>query len=316
MNLPHFDNAAVQAATPYPELIAAIGEAFRHGGVAPARHVHDIPKPGEQDGVLLLMPSWNDTGHFGVKLATINAPNAERNLPTINGVYVLFDSLTCIPVATFDAATLTARRTAAASAFAASRLARHDAASLLMIGTGRLSRPLIEAHATVRDIKTVSVWGRSPEKATDVADWARTELNIDATPIGDLRSACGAADIVCSATLSRSPLIHGADLRVGTHVDLVGAYAPHMRETDAAVFERAGQVFVDTFEGAREEAGDLLQAIDEGVLSMDDVAGDLYKLAAKTEAARHSDDEITVFKSVGTGLEDLAAAWLCFAAST
>ena len=103
VNLPHFDNAAIEEATPYPELIAAIGAAFRHGGVAPARHVHGVPKTGENDSVLLIMPSWNDTGQFGVKLATINAENASRDLPTINGIYVLFDGLTAMPVATFDA---------------------------------------------------------------------------------------------------------------------------------------------------------------------------------------------------------------------
>lgn len=311
MNLPYFDNEAIEAATPYPELIAAIGDAFRHGGVAPARHVHGVPKAGEDDSVLLLMPSWNDTGHFGVKLATINAENASRGLPTINGIYVLFDSLTSTPIATFDAATLTARRTAAASAYAASKLARSDASSLLMIGTGRLSRPLIEAHATVRGIRKVRVWGRSTEKAAKVAEWARDQFDIDAKSVSDLASACGAADIVTAATLSRSPLICGADLQPGSHVDLVGAYAPDMRETDAVVFERAGQVFVDTFDGAKEEAGDLLLAIDEGALSIDDVAGDLYKLATTEGQARQSEDEITVFKSVGTGLEDLAAAVLC-----
>ncbi|MDH3619749.1 MAG: ornithine cyclodeaminase family protein [Gammaproteobacteria bacterium] len=312
MNLPYFDNMAIQTATPYPALIAAIAEAFRHGGVAPARHVHTVPKADENDSVLLLMPSWNDTGNFGVKLATINAENATRDLPTINGIYVLFDSQTSTPVATFDAATLTARRTAAASAFAASRLARADASSMLMVGTGHLSRPLIEAHAAVRDLQKIRVWGRTPDKAAEVADWARSNITDDAEPVTNLAAACSDADIISAATLSREPLVRGANLKPGCHVDLVGAYEATMRESDSLLFERADQVFVDTFEGAREEAGDLLQAIDEGALSMDSVSGDLYKLAASADAVRHSDDGITVFKSVGTGLEDLAAAVLCY----
>jgi len=312
MNLPHFDHAAIEAATPYPQLIAAIEDAFRHGGVAPARHVHDIPKADEPDSVLLLMPSWNNTGHFGVKLATINAENASRGMPTINGIYVLFDSLTSTPVATFDAATLTARRTAAASAYAASKLARDNASSMLMVGTGRLSRALIEAHAKVRNITTIRVWGRSPNKAADVASWAREHVARDADPVTDLAAACNEADIISAATLSKEALISGDNLKHGTHVDLVGAYAPHMRESDAAVFGRASQVFVDTFDGAEEEAGDLLQAIDEGALCMDDVTGDLYALAASDHLVRSAADEITVFKSVGTGLEDLAAAAQCF----
>ena len=244
MNLPHFDNAAIEAATPYPELIEAIGEAFRHGGIAPSRHVHNVPQNGEDDSVLLLMPSWNDTGHFGVKLATINAENASR------------------------------------------------------------------------DLSKIRVWGRTPDKAAEVAEWARQNITGDAEAVGDLAAACSNADVISAATLSREALIRGASLRPGTHVDLVGAYAADMRESDAAVFERAEQVFVDTVGGAQEEAGDLLQAINEGALSMGDISGDLHALAATIKLARRNNDEITLFKSVGTGLEDLAAACLCFGAST
>ncbi|NCF14676.1 MAG: ornithine cyclodeaminase family protein [Gammaproteobacteria bacterium] len=311
MSLPYFDAAAIEAATPYPKLVAAIGDAFRDGGVAPARHAHDIPTSGGGASTLLLMPSWSDAGHFGVKLATINPANAARDIPTVNGTYVLFDRETATPRAVFDATALTARRTAAASAFAASKLAADDATSLLMIGTGRLSRSLIEAHATTRDISTVRVWGRSPEKAATIANWVRDNITDDAAVATDLDQACGSAHIISAATFATTPLIRGASLHAGVHVDLVGAYSPGMRETDAEVFRRADQVWVDTFEGAESEAGDLLAAIEEGAIELDDVAGDMFELARLAGAARHDAREITVFKSVGTGLEDLAAAILC-----
>jgi ornithine cyclodeaminase len=311
MGLPYFDAAAVEAATPYPKLIAAIGDAFRNGGVAPARHSHEIPAGGEDVSTLLLMPSWDNAGHFGVKLATINPANASRDIPTVNGTYVLFDRETATPKAVFDATALTARRTAAASAFAASKLARDDAASLLMVGTGRLSRCLIEAHATVRNISKVRVWGRSPDKAAAIAQWARENVADDATAVHDLETACGDADIISAATFATTPLICGATLPAGVHVDLVGAYSPQMRETDGEVFRRADQVWIDTYEGAEAEAGDLLAAMEEGVIELADVAGDMFKLARTKGTARHDAREITVFKSVGTGLEDLAAAILC-----
>lgn len=311
MNLPYFDAAAVEAATPYPKLVAAIGDAFRDGGVAPARHAHEIPTGNDGVSTLLLMPSWSDAGHFGVKLATINQANAARDLPTVNGTYVLFDSATATPQAVIDATTLTARRTAAASAFAASKLAREDASSLLMVGTGGLSRCLIEAHATTRNISSVRVWGRSPDKAAAVAAWARRNITDDAVAVSDLDQACSDADIVSAATFARTPLIRGANLAAGVHVDLVGAYSPPMRETDGEVFRRADQVWIDTFEGAETEAGDLLAAIVEGAIELKDVAGDMFKLAQTAGNARRNAGEITVFKSVGTGLEDLAAAVLC-----
>jgi ornithine cyclodeaminase len=180
-----------------------------------------------------------------------------------------------------------------------------------MVGTGRLSRCLIEAHATTRNITSVRVWGRSPEKAATVAQWARENVTDDAASVADLERACGEADIISAATFATTPLIRGASLPAGVHIDLVGAYAPHMRETDADVFRRADQVWVDTFAGAESEAGDLLAAIDEGAIELANVDGDLFSLARSAGTARTDADQITVFKSVGTGLEDLAAAILC-----
>lgn len=311
MTFQHFDEAAVEAATPYPALIEAIGDAFREGGASPARHSYNIPTASGTDGTLLLMPSWGDTGSFGVKLATVYPTNATRELPTVNGTYVLFDRDTGLPQATFDATALTARRTAAASAFAASKLARADAETMLIVGTGRLSHCLIEAHCTVRNIRKIRIWGRSTAKATTVADVARANSVTDVDAVSDLEAACREADIVSTATSSSKALVRGNWLKPGAHVDLVGAFTPDMREADADVFRRAGVVYVDTFEGAKSEAGDIIAAIDEGALRWDDVSGDLYELARTASSVRQASDDISVFKSVGTGLEDLAAARLC-----
>lgn len=304
----HFDAAAVEAATPYKDLIEAIGAAFRDGGTSPERHNHQIPTTSD-NGTLLVMPSWSNAGYFGVKLATVYAGNAAKNLPTVNGIYALFDQETGTPLATFDAAMLTARRTAAASAFAASRLARADAESLLIVGTGRMSRSLIQAHCTTRSIQKIRVWGRSQRKAEALVADARVDADIAIA--ADLEAACHEADIISTATLAREPLVRGNWLKPGVHVDLVGAFSPDMREADSDLFDLADLIYVDTYEGARAEAGDILAAIDEGALQWGELSGSLHDLAAITGLVRRSDDEISVFKSVGTGLEDLAAARLC-----
>lgn len=314
MTMRHFDAAAIEAATPYPVLIEAIGEAFREDGTSPNRHHHEIPTGTGDDGTLLIMPSWSDGGQFGVKLATVYPMNSAKDLPTVNGLYVLFDSETGVPQATFDAAMLTARRTAAASAFAASKLARPDAASMLMIGTGRLSHNLIEAHSTVRPIRNIRVWGRSQSKAAAVVEKVRGSCNAVVAVATDLEAACREADIISAATLAREPLIRGSWLEPGVHIDLVGSFTPDMRETDTDVFRRANVVYVDTLEGAQTEAGDILAAVDDGAIGWDALVGSLDDLARTDDLARPGAHEITVFKSVGVGLEDLAAARLCFKA--
>jgi ornithine cyclodeaminase len=204
---------------------------------------------------------------------------------------------------------LTLRRTACASALAATYLARADASRLLMIGTGALSPHLIEAHAAIRPIREIAVWGRDRSKAEAVA----ATLTRDGLPVvatGDLEQAVRAADIVSCATLSKTPLVRGAWLRPGQHVDLVGSYAPDMREADDEAVARA-RVYIDTA-AAIHESGDLGQPIASGILAEERISGDLAKLATGAAAGRSSDDEITLFKSAGTAIEDLAAAILVY----
>lgn len=199
----------------------------------PLRHHHTVVQEGEPPATLLLMPAWQPGGSLGVKLVTVTPGNSQRGLPVIAGSYVLFSAITGAVEAIIDGAELTARRTAATSALAADYLARRDARRLLVVGAGKLSLNLVEAHATVRAIEAVSIWARRPEQAEEVAAEARA-LGFDAAAVSDIDAAVSQADIISCCTLSREPLVRGAFVQPGTHLDLIGAYRHDMRETDDA----------------------------------------------------------------------------------
>jgi len=220
---------------------------------------------------------------------------------------VLLDAETGAPTALLDGTALTLRRTAAASALAADLLARPDSAVHLMVGTGALAPHLIAAHAALRPIRETRIWGRDPQKAAALA--ARlAAIGISAIAVADLAEAARTADIVTCATLAAKPLIRGEWLRPGTHVDLVGGYTPQMREADDAAVRRA-RIYIDT-EAVLQEAGDIVQPLRTGVLAREAIVGDLFALARGECPGRRDPAEITLFKSVGTALEDLAAAEL------
>jgi ornithine cyclodeaminase len=266
-----------------------------------------VPAPGGE-GSLLLMPAWQPGRALGVKVVTVFPGNAARGLSAVQAAYLLLDAETGEPLALMDGALLTHRRTAAASALAADYLARRLSSTLVMVGTGSLAPHLIAAHAAVRPIREVRVWGRSGEKARALAARLdRPGLRVLAAP--DLEAAVRGAAIVSCATLSETALVKGAWLRPGTHLDLVGGFTPAMREADDEAIRR-GRVFVDT-PAALEEAGDVVQPIASGVLKKEDVA-DLFDLTRGEHPGRESEAEITLFKSVGAAIEDLAAAGLAF----
>ena len=301
------DAATVRARLPWPRMLAALDEALRAEVHAPLRAGHAIDVPGEPEALLLLMPAWRTGRHLGVKLVTAFPGNAARGTRSIAALYVLFDANNGEVVATLDGEELTARRTAGASAYAADRLARRDARRLLMVGAGRQSRGLIEAHCHVRSIDQVVVWSRTGEHAERTAA-ACARDGIPARATTDLEAAVADADIVSCATLATSPLVLGRWLAPGTHVDLVGAYNKNMRETDDAAMQRADLIVVDDRQGALAEGGDVLQAIASGAIAAGKVVADLRDLARGAHPGRTRDDHITVFKSVGFALEDLAAA--------
>ncbi len=301
----------VVSALDFTALVEQLRQMFRTGCEAPLRHHHTLKLPGDEpDATLLLMPAWQAGRHIGVKLVTVFPGNSAKSLPSVMGAYLLLDGKTGEPQALLDGPTLTVRRTAAASALAATYLARPDCERLLMVGTGALAPHLIEAHASVRPIRNVLVWGRNPEKAARLAQRLdRRTLKVAATT--DLEGAVRGAHIISCATLSKEPLIRGAWLPLGVHLDLVGAFTPEMRETDDEACRRA-RIFVDTREGATKEGGDIVQPLKAGIFTLEDIAGDLFELTRGARAGRRYHDQITLFKSVGTALEDLAAAQLAF----
>ena len=294
----------------YPSLIDAISAAFK-GTVHQATRAHyTIDQPGGRDATLLLMPAWTPGGYIGVKSATIFPDNAKRTSPSVMATYLLFDGSTGAPLVSMDGKTLTVLRTAATSALASKYLSRPESTSLLVVGAGSMCTALVEAHAFVRDLTRIQIWNRSPDHAAERVQ-ELDAAGFTASISTDLEAACREADIISCATLSMEPLVKGEWLRAGTHVDLIGAYTPEMRETDSAVISR-GHVFVDTFAGARSEAGDLLHAVEEGAFDFDEVESDLCALVSGQHVGRASQDEITIFKSVGAACEDLAAAILAY----
>ncbi|MGO8919396.1 MAG: ornithine cyclodeaminase family protein [Stellaceae bacterium] len=304
-----FGNSEVVAALDFPDLVEALRQMFRSSNVvaaAPQRLAIDVP--GGREGTLLIMPAWQAGRHLGIKLLTHFPGNATRDQATLMGQYLLFDAASGKPLALFDGPALTARRTAAASALAASYLARPDCERLVMAGAGALASHLIDAHASVRPICNVLVWSRNPDRAARLAR-RLTRRSLKVAPTDDLQRAVGGAHIICCATPSREPLIKGHWLPLGVHIDLVGGCTPETREADDDTMRRA-RIFVDSRERALAEAGDIVAPIASGAISVDDIAGDLFELTRGSCAGRRFEDEITLFKSVGLPLEDLAAAKL------
>jgi ornithine cyclodeaminase len=309
-----FDGAAVDGALSYPALVDILRAAFRQGAIAPLRHHHAIALDGRPEATLLLMPAWESANpgsqlagrYLGVKTVTVFPDNAARGKPAVFGTYLLLSAETGETLAVMDATRLTAWRTAAASALASRYLSRQDSSRLLMVGAGALAPQLVAAHASVRPIREVALWNRSPDRAHALAA-TLSASGLAVTVADDLEAAVGRADIVSAATISAEPLIRGDWLAPGTHVDCVGAYKPTMRETDDAVVRRAS-IFVDTRPGAFAEAGDIVLPLAAGVIGREAVLGDLFDLARGTVAGRRTPEEITFFKSVGAAIEDLAAA--------
>jgi len=293
-------------------LIDALDEAFRTPAVVPLRQRYDIEPeaPSGQGGTLLVMPAWRVGGSLGIKLATIYPDNAQRGLPAVAATYLLLDASTGQPRALIDGEELTLRRTGAASALASRHLSAPHASRLLMIGTGRLAPHLIESHAVARPLREVRIWGRRAERSHALAaSLNRLDLRVEA--VDDLEAAVQWADVVSCGTLSRVPLVRGAWLRAGQHVDLVGAFTREMCEADDAAIVRA-ELYVDTRAGALEESGEIAGAIARKVIDASAVRAELSELASGRFSRSHA-GAVTLFKSVGTALEDLVAAELALA---
>jgi len=305
----HLDAPALAARLDRRALIDALDAAFRKPPTVPPRmhYAVDAAESGARAGTLLVMPAWRVGGALGIKIVTVFPDNALRGLPAVAATYLLFDAVTGQPRALLDGAELTLRRTGAASALASSYLSLAGASRLAMVGTGRLAPHLIESHAAVRPIREVRIWGRHLERAEVLAaQLNRADLSVEAAP--DLEAAVRWADIVSCATLSQQPLVLGEWLEPGQHLDLVGAFTPQMCECDDRTIARA-ELYVDTRQGALAESGEIIGALERGVIDRSALRGELSELGS-ARFARTGAGVITLFKSVGSALEDLVAAEL------
>lgn len=290
---------------PYRDIVEALREGFRSDIETPVRHHHDVSSVS----TLLLMPAWSKAW-AGLKTVVFKSDNAAMGLPTIQASYLLIEQKTGTTVAMMDGGEITRRRTAAASALAADYLARKDAATMTLVGAGALGPHFVMAHAAVRPISRVFIHSRTLAKAEELAA-KLAHAGFEAHSVSDLEHAVRQSDIVSCVTTATAPVVKGQWLRSGTHVDLAGAFKPTMRETDAEVVARSC-VYVDTREGALAEAGDLLQAQAEGKFDFADIKGDLFDLCRGRVKGRTSESDITLFKSAGTAIEDLATAIMLY----
>lgn len=302
-------SSEVHSELPYDALVEALRALFRNGCAVSDLPALAIPSGGGRaDGTLGLDAAWLAGRHLGFSLDARFPSNPELGRPVEQGLYLLLDGATGTPRLVIDRPALALRRTAATSALAASYLARPDAERLLLVGTGPLGSHLVEAHATVRPIRNVLVWGPQAEEAARLAHRLdRRGLHVAATE--DLAGAVRGAHIVACTAAAAEPPIKGEWLPLGVHLDLVGLDDPDARGGDDDCESRA-RIFVDARDAAIARAGDIVQAIAHGRLRPDDIAGDLVELARGSRAGRRFYDQITLFISVGTPVADLASAAL------
>jgi ornithine cyclodeaminase len=301
----------IDAHLTFPALVDALAQAFAGDIITPVRHHHEIGT-GEGHATLLLMPAWTGQapgkgGFLGTKIVNVFPGNRALALPSVLGTYILMSGETGAPLAALDGTRLTHWRTAAASALAARYLARADATRLTLVGAGALAPFLARAHASQRPIRAITVWNHRLEGAESLAEVLTAE-GFEARVEVDLETAVRAGDIISCATLSTTPLVRGDWLEPGAHLDLVGAFNLAMREADDDAVAKAA-VFVDTA-AALTEGGDVALALKAGAITLAQVRGTLFDLCRGTAKGRTDANSITLFKSVGTALEDLAAAML------
>jgi 1-pyrroline-2-carboxylate reductase [NAD(P)H] len=293
----------------FEELIPAIAETFAGTHGMPQRNVFSLQEDSPHSDGFAVLPAWNSKA-IGVKAFTHFPENGPKGLDRLYSKILMFKRETGEPLAVVDGSSVTYWRTAAVSALGSQYLSRKNASRLLVCGTGNLASYMALAHATVRPITHIDIWGRSIDKAEKVAEQLRTKRpEISVAVITDLESAVGQADIISCATGAGEPLILGEWVKLGTHTDFVGNHSPNRRECDTALISKAS-VFVDSRVNVLSEAGELLIPIEEGVFDNNDVKAELSELARGQHKGRQTEEEITVFKTVGTALSDLAAACL------
>lgn len=307
----HFDMKAIQTALPYPLLVDALAQGLQQFSETPARSFFS---PNQDASCVMIMPAWRPHQMMGVKLVSVWPENNAKGESAVSAVYVLISCLDGRPLAVLDGTELTLRRTAAAAALAAKRLARDNSETLAVLGTGSLSVPLVQAHTDTMRFKNVLVWGRQFYKAQLVVNQLR-ELGIEVRAMGDLHKTLAMSDVVAVATTATEPFLKAAWVRPGTHISLVGAFTPQMAEAEPGLISKS-QLFADCRASVLEKGGEVFQAIEQGLILDSDIIADLAELTAQSDRSwRHDAQAITVFKSVGFALLDLIAAELVIKAS-
>lgn len=301
---------------PWDKLIQALDDIFRKDVCCPIRHHHDVNVPNTDKATLLLMPAWIEGEYLGVKQVNVFPGNSKLGKAGLNSHYLLSSATTGELLARFDGNIITARRTAAASALGTKYLSREDSKHLLMVGAGRVARNVVPAIMSVRNIETVEIWDISKENADSFVNELRAAgVNASRVEVDQLENAVKKADIVSCATLSTQPLVLGEWVQPGTHVDLIGSFTPTMREADDELMKKAN-IFADFKEAALHETGDLITPIANGAITEDSVLGDFISLSGNQKVGRSAlnlpNDSVTVFKAVGSSIEDLAAATLAY----
>lgn len=304
------DGATVRRALPMArciEVMRAALRAFGEGNVyQPPR---SVLQPEQLDGFAFLKPAaiGGDDASFGLKVITFFPDNpSKRGIPAISGFVALFDAETGAPEAILDGGAVTEIRTAAVSAVATDLLAPADAGDLALIGAGVQARAHLEAMAAVRQLRHVRVWNHKPETAGAFVEWA-AGVGHAVEAVDSVEAAVSSADLVCTVTSTREPLVDGDWLAPGTHVNAVGAFEATTRELHANLVAKAA-VVVDSREEAGKAAGDLLLAIEDGAVPADSSFAELGELLAGTQTLEREGKELTLFESLGLALEDVAAA--------
>ena len=303
----HINRDFIERNTDFRSLIEQLQQAFVMDElVIPPRHHHDFPNRGlPRPTTMLIMPAWAPGMDAGIKVVTINPHNALHGLPSLQGTYLYLDAETGSKKAEIEATALTAFRTAATSALASKLLSNEQADSLLMVGTGSLAVPLIRAHKAVRNLQQVLVWGRDRHKAEGVVARLQNQ-DFAIRSVHSIAETLPLVDIVSTATLSATPLLAGRHLRPGQHLDLVGSFKPDHREADDDCIVRS-TLFVDSLDSIQ-QGGDIAIPLRQGLIQAADIKADLFGLCQGRHQGRSSNQQITLFNSVGHALEDLIAA--------
>ena len=303
----------VHAALSYPALVDALEETFSGEFNMPPRNVFLLDEQSGSHDAFAVLPSWN-TDLIGVKAFTYFPSNSEP-YKSLYSKILLFDRAHGEPLALVDGTTVTFWRTAGISGLATRLLARKNAENLLLLGTGNLAKYIIRANASVRPLKRVSVWGRTPSNAAKIVDEMSSELEgVEVTVATDLEKSCRQADIIVSATASHEPLVLGDWVTEGTHTDFIGNHHADKRECDTSLILKS-RVYADSYANCFKEAGEILVPISEGVFQKDDVVADLSEMCNGSAPLRQNDDDITLFKSIGMGISDLVGAGLAYKVS-